>query len=463
MEGLERPAMETGSIRFDRVPPQDIDAERAVLGALILPDGGREAIPKVIEILGDDPYGDTFYKEAHQKIYNAILNLFEKNEPVDLITVTRELERTGELEKVGDVAYLDEMQDSVPTAANVEYYARIVKDESLRRRLIRASAQIYNDSFDSSKEIDVLLDDAERTVLDIRQENVTRGFIQLRKTIKDTLNIIQDLYNKKEHVIGTPSGFTELDGKTSGFQPSDLIVVAGRPGMGKSMFVQNIAQYVAGEHKIPVGMFSLEMSYQQLVLRMLSAEANVDFQKIRTGWLQDPDWPKLTLAAGKLYETPILIDDTPGISVMEVRAKARRMKAEHNIGLVIIDYLQLMQSRGRAENRQQEISDISRSLKGLARELSIPLIACSQLSRASESRPDKRPLLSDLRESGAIEQDADMVIFLYREEYYGRDSSEKSGEAEIIIGKQRNGPTGMIKLSFRANCMRFDNLDKRKY
>lgn len=450
------------SIRFDRVPPQDIDAERAVLGAMLLPDGGREVIPKVIEILGDDPYGDVFYKEAHQKIYNAILNLFEKNEPVDLITATRELERTGDLEKVGDVAYLDEMMD-IAIVANVEYHARIVKDESLRRRLIRASVQIYNDSFENSEDIDMLLDGAERTILDIRQENVLKGFVQLKKTIKDTLNTIQDLYNRKEHVIGTPTGFTELDNKTSGFQPSDFIIVAGRPGMGKSMFVQNIAQHVAGENKIPVGMFSLEMSHQQLVLRMLSAEANVDFQSIRTGWLKDPDWPKLTLAAGNLYESPIFIDDTPSISVMELRAKARRLKAEHNVGLIIIDYMQLMQSRGRLENRQQEISEISRSLKGLARELNIPLIACSQLSRAPESRPDKHPQLSDLRESGAIEQDADMVIFLYREEYYGRDSSEKSGEAEIIIGKQRNGPTDTVRLAFRANCMRFDNLDKRSW
>jgi len=453
--------MDMNSIRFERVPPQNVDAERAVLGAMLLPDGGREAIPKVIEVLGDDPYGDIFYKEAHQKIYNAILNLFEKNQPVDLVTATRELEQIGDLEKVGDVAYLDEMMDSVPTAANVEYYARIVKDESIRRRLIRASVQIYNDSFDNSEDIDVLLDGAERTVLDIRKENVLRGFVQLKKTIKDTLNIIQDLYNRKEHVIGTPSGFTEFDNMTSGFQPSDFIVVAGRPGMGKSMFVQNIAQHVASEHKIPVGLFSLEMSYQQLVLRMLSAEANVDFQSIRTGFLKDPDWPKLTLAAGRLYESPIFIDDTPGISIMELRAKTRRLKAEHNVGLIIIDYLQLMQSRGRSENRQQEISDISRSLKGLARELSIPVIACSQLSRAPETRPDKHPQLSDLRESGAIEQDADMVVFLYREEYYERNSSEKTGEAEIIIGKQRNGPTGKITLSFRANCMRFDNLDKR--
>jgi replicative DNA helicase len=454
--------MDMNSIRFERVPPQNVDAERAVLGAMLLPDGGREAIPKVIEVLGDDPYGDIFYKEAHQKIYNAILNLFEKNQPVDLVTATRELEQIGDLEKVGDVAYLDEMMDSVPTAANVEYYARIVKDESLRRRLIRASVQIYNDSFDNSEDIDVLLDNAERSVLDVRQGNVLRGFIQVKKTLRDTINTIQDLFNRKEHVIGTPSGFTELDSKTSGFQLSDLIIVAGRPGMGKSMFVQNIAQHVAGEYKIPVGLFSLEMSYQQLVLRMLSAEANVDFQSIRTGWLKETDWPKITIAAGILSESPIFIDDTPGISIMELRAKTRRLKAEHNVGLIIIDYLQLMQSRGRSENRQQEISDISRSLKGLARELSIPVIACSQLSRAPESRPDKHPQLSDLRESGAIEQDADMVIFLYREEYYERGSSEKTGEAEIIIGKQRNGPTGTIKLSFRANCMRFDNLDRRR-
>jgi replicative DNA helicase len=454
--------MEMSSVRLDRVPPQNMDAERSVLGAMLLSDdGGREAIPKVIEILGGDSYGDVFYKETHQRIYNAILNLFERNEPADQVTLTRELMRTGDLEKVGDITYIDEMIDSVPTAANVVHYANIVKEEALRRRLIRAAAQIYNDSYDNTEDVDMLLDNAERIVLDIRRDKAARGFIQVRKTIKETLDIIQELYNRKEHVIGIPTGFTDFDMKTSGLQPSDLIVVAGRPGMGKSMFVQNIAQHVAGEHKTGVGLFSLEMSYQQILLRILSSEANVDFQRLRTGFLSDSDWPKLTLAAGKIYEYPMLIDDTPGISVMELRAKARRMKAEYNIGLIIIDYLQLMQGRSRSENRQQEISDISRSLKGLARELSIPIIACSQLSRAPESRPDKRPQLSDLRESGAIEQDADMVVFLYREEYYERESSEKSGEAEIIIGKQRNGPTDTIKLSFRANCMSFDNLDKR--
>jgi len=452
--------MEANPIRFDRVPPQDVDAERAVLGGMLIADGGREAIPKVIEILGDDPYDSVFYRESHQKIYNAILNLFEKNEPADLITLTKELGRTGDLEKI-DVAYLDEMIDSVPNAANIEHYARIVKDEALRRRLIKTSVEIYNNCFDSSEEIDVILDNAERFVLDIRQENISRGYVPVKKAIKATLNTIQELYNKKEHVIGTATGFTDLDGATSGFQPSDLIIVAGRPGMGKSMFVQNIAQYVAGESKIPVALFSLEMSFQQLLLRMLSAEANVDFQKIRTGFLSDPDWPKLTMAAGKLYDSPIFIDDTPGIGVMELRAKGRRLKAEHDVGLLIIDYLQLMQSRGRQESRQQEISEISRSLKGLARELNMPIIACSQLSRSPESRPDKRPQLSDLRESGAIEQDADMVIFLYREEYYERETSDKSGEAEVIIGKQRNGPTTTIKLVFRANCMRFDNQDRR--
>jgi replicative DNA helicase len=454
--------MEKSSVRLDRVPPQNIDAERSVLGAMLLSDdGGREAIPKVIEILGDDSYGDVFYKETHQKIYNAILNLFERNEPADQVTLTRELMRTGDLEKVGDITYIDEMIDSVPTAANVVHYAKIVKEEALRRRLIRASAQIYNDSYDNTEDVDMLLDNAERIVLDIRREKADRGFIQVRKKIKETLDVIQELYNRKEHVIGTPTGFTDFDSATSGLQASDFIVVAGRPGMGKSMFVQNIAQHVAGEHKTPVGLFSLEMSYQQILLRILSAEANVNFQNLRTGFLSDSDWPKLTLAAGKIYEYPMLIDDTPGISVMEIRAKARRMKAEYNIGLIIIDYLQLMQSRNRSENRQQEISEISRSLKGLARELNIPIIACSQLSRATEGRPDKRPMLSDLRESGAIEQDADLVVFLYREEYYEREPTEKSSEAEVIIGKQRNGPTCTIRLSFRANCMRFDNLDKR--
>ncbi len=452
--------METSTIRLDRVPPQNIDAERAVLAAMLLPNEGKEAIPKVIEILGDDPSDNGFYKEAHQKIYNAILNLFERSEPADLLTVTRELQRTGDLESVGGVAYLDEMIDSMPTAANVVYYAQMVKDEALRRRLIRESAKIYNDCFDSSEEIQVILDKAERAIYDIRQENIETGFVPLKSAIKTTFSEIQELYHKKEHVTGIPSGFTDLDLSTSGFHKSDFIIVAGRPGMGKSMFIQNIAQYVAGVCKIPVGLFSLEMSHQQLVLRMLSAEANVEFQKLRTGFLSETDWPKLTISAGNLAGYPIFIDDTPGISVMELRAKARRLKTEHNAGMIFIDYLQLMQGRGKAENRQQEISEISRSLKGLARELDMPVVACSQLSRAPEGRPDKRPQLSDIRESGSIEQDADLVIFLYRDEYYEREASDKSGEAEVIIAKQRNGPTTTVKLTFRANFMRFDNMAK---
>lgn len=445
-------------IRPERVPPQNIDAERAVLGAMLLSDEGKEAIPKVIEILGDNPNDSGFYKDAHQKIYQAILNLFERNEPADLLTVTRELERLGELENVGGVDYLYEMIDSVPTAANVTYYAQMVKDEAIRRRLIRAAAKIYNQSFDSTEDVDVILDDAERAILDIRKDHVESGFAPLKKILRSAFGAIQELYNRKEHVTGIPSGFIDLDMVTSGFQPSDFVIVAGRPGMGKSMFIQNIAQYVAGQCRIPVGFFSLEMSDQQLALRMLSAEAGVDFQRLRTGFLSESDWPKLTIAAGNLYSYPIFIDDTPGIGIMEMRAKARRLKAEHNVGLILLDYLQLMQGRGKAENRQQEISEISRSLKSLARELNIPVIACSQLSRAPENRVDKRPQLSDIRESGSIEQDADLVMFLYREEYYEREPSDKTGEAEVIIAKQRNGPTTTVKLAFRANLMRFDNL-----
>lgn len=452
--------MNMGSVKLDKVPPQNIDAERAVLGAMLMSDGGKEAIPRVVEILGDSPTGNGFYREAHQKIYTAILNLFERGEPADLLTVTRELERTGDLEKVGGVPYIDEMIDSVPTAANVEYYAQMVKDEALRRRLIYASAQIYNESFDNSEDIDMLLDKAERAILDIRQEKVDRGFIPLKRIIKSSFSAIQELFNKKEHVTGVPSGFIDLDKETSGFQPSDFVVIAGRPGMGKSMFVQNVATYVAGECRIPVGLFSLEMSKQQLVVRMLAAEANVEFQKLRTGFMSESDWPRLTIAAGTLSESPIFIDDTPGIGVMELRAKARRLKAEHDVGLIVVDYLQLMQGRGKAENRQQEISEISRSLKALAKELNISLIACSQLSRSPEARENKRPQLSDLRESGAIEQDADLVIFLYREEYYERDLAAKPGEAEVIIGKQRNGPTATVNLTFRASHMRFENMAK---
>ena len=452
--------MDMGSANLDRVPPQNIDAERAVLGAMLMSDGGREVIPRVIEVLGDDSTGKIFYREAHRKIYNAVLNLFEKAEPADLITVTRELERAGDLENVGGVPYIDEMIESVPTVANVEYYAKMVRDEALRRRLIYTSAQIYNDSFDDSEEIELLLDKAERGILEIRQENIDSGFVQLRGIIKSSFSAIQELYNRQEHVIGVPSGFVDLDKETSGFQASDLIIIAGRPGMGKSMFIQNIAEYVACEYRVPVGLFSLEMSKEQLVIRMLASEANVNFQSLRTGFLSESDWPKLTIAAGKLSEAPIFIDDTPGISVMELRARARRLKAEYDAGLIMIDYLQLMQGRGRIENRQQEISEISRALKGLAKELDLPIIACSQLSRQVEARPDKRPQLSDLRESGAIEQDADLVMFLYREEYYEHENPMNPGVAEVIIAKQRNGPTGKIDLVFKANQMKFQNMEK---
>jgi len=451
-----------GTVKLERVPPQNIDAERAVLGAILIADGGREAIPRVVEVLGDDPIRNGFYREAHQRIYAAILNLFERGEPSDLLTVTQELERSNSLENVGGVPYIYEMIESVPTAANVEYYAKMVHCEAMRRRLIRVSSEIYNESFDNSEDVDMLLDKAEKSILDIRQESINTGFVPLKRIIKPSFSAIQELYNKKEHVTGVPSGFTDLDNATSGFQAADFVIIAGRPGMGKSMFIQNIANYVAGECRIPVGMFSLEMSQQQLVVRMLAAEANVEFQKLRTGFLSEGDWPKLTIAAGSLSESEIFIDDTPGIGVLEVRAKARRLKAEHDVGLIMVDYFQLMQGRGRTENRQQEISEISRSLKGLAKELSMPVIACSQLSRSPEGRPDKRPQLSDLRESGAIEQDADLVIFLYREEYYDREMSTKAGEAEVIIGKQRNGPTTTIRLTFRASHMRFENMSRAR-
>lgn len=451
-----------GTVKLERVPPQNIDAERAVLGAMLIADGGREAIPRVVEVLGDDPIRNGFYREAHQRIYAAILNLFERGEPSDLLTVTQELERSNSLENVGGVPYIYEMIESVPTAANVEYYAKMVHSEAMRRRLIHVSAEIYNESFDNSEDVDMLLDKAEKSILDIRQDSINTGFVPLKRIIKPSFSAIQELYNKKEHVTGVPSGFTDLDNATSGFQAADFVIIAGRPGMGKSMFIQNIANYVAGECRIPVGMFSLEMSQQQLVVRMLAAEANVEFQKLRTGFLSEGDWPKLTIAAGSLSESEIFIDDTPGISILELRAKARRLKAEHDVGLIMVDYLQLMQGRGRAENRQQEISEISRSLKGLAKELSMPVIACSQLSRSPEGRPDKRPQLSDLRESGAIEQDADLVIFLYREEYYDREMSTKAGEAEVIIGKQRNGPTATIRLTFRASRMKFENMSRAR-
>ena len=422
-----------------KVPPQNTEAEQSVLGGILIEN---EALNKIVEILDSDD----FYREAHRKIFKSMIALSEKNEPSDLITLTNELKYQNLLEEIGGASYLTSLIDSVPTAANIEYYAKIVKEKSILRKLIQAATEIVTQSYEDRGDVDGFVDDAERLIFGISEHRVKPSFYPFKDIIKESFKTIEKLYEKKELITGIPSGFKDLDRKTAGFQPSDLIIVAGRPAMGKTAFCLNVAQYAAIEAKIPVAIFSLEMSKEQLALRMLCSEAEVDGQKLRSGFLSESDWPKLTLAAGDLSEAPLFIDDTPAITNLEIRAKARRLKAEYGLGLVIVDYLQLMRSR-RAERREQEISEISRSLKALAKELSVPVIAISQLSRKTEDRPSRRPQLADLRESGAIEQDADVIIFIYREELYKQDTPNK-GIAEVIIGKQRNGPTGKVDLHF---------------
>ena len=402
-----------------------------------------------------------FYKKAHQRIFTAIVNLYENDQAVDLVTLTEQLKKDGSLEEIGGATYLTTLTSFVPTAANVDYYARIVKEKAILRSLIGASTQIITEGYDPTKDVDALLDKAETLIFDITQRKFESGFTLFKDVIKGTIETIDQLYQKKEYVTGIATGFREFDIKTAGLQPSDFIVVAGRPSMGKSSFVSCIAERAGVVEKHPVAIFSLEMSKEQLVQRMLCSHARVEAHKARTGFLTHSDWPKLTNAAGKLSEAPIFVDDTPGISVLELRAKARRLKSRYDIKLIIVDYLQLMQGPKAAENRQQQISEISRSLKALARELNVPLVAVSQLSRAVEARPDHRPQLSDLRESGAIEQDADLVALLLREEYY-MPTEENKGIAEVIIGKQRNGPVGSLKLAFIKEYTRFENLSLRE-
>jgi replicative DNA helicase len=442
----------TPALDLDRVPPQSLDAEMSVLGAALL---DREAILKVIEILGPG----YFYKTAHNIIFEAIIELFEKNEPVDLVTLTELLRKKDKLDEVGGAVALSELLNSVPTAANVEFYAKIVREKYILRRLINTGTQIVNMAYLEEEDVEDILDRAEQLIFDVVQKKVLRGFTHIKDMLHDSFEAIERLYAKKQHVTGISSGFIDLDEKTSGFHPSDLIIIAGRPSMGKSSLSLNIAQHAAVQEKVPVAIFSLEMSGEQVVSRLLCSEARVDAHKLRTGMLSEQDWPRLTTAAGILADADIFIDDTPAISMLELRAKARRLKLKHNIGLIIIDYLQLMQCRGKYESRQQEISEISRSLKALAKELNLPIIALSQLSRAVEARTTRRPQLSDLRESGAIEQDADLVLFVYRPEYYD-PTPENEGIAEIIIGKHRNGPIGSLELAFIKKYARFENLSK---
>lgn len=440
-------------IAKELLPPQNLEAEMAVLGSMMLDE---KATSVVIELLTED----YFYKDSHRKVFQAICNLYGNNKAIDLVTVNDELKRTGVLDSVGGTSFLTELVNSVPSAANVAHYARLVKEKSILRSLINNANQIVSIAYEYEGNTDEALDRAETLIFNIRDSRRTSNITPLKEIIHTSIETIDQVYQKKAQVSGLSTGYTDLDQRTAGLHNSDLIVVAGRPSMGKSAFAIGIAEHVGVNEKIPLAFFSLEMSKEQLVQRMLCSHAKVDAHKVRTGFLAPSDWPKLTAAAGKLSEASIFIDDTPAISVIELRAKARRLKAHHNIQFIILDYLQLMRGKERSENRQQEISEISRSLKALARELNVPLIAISQLSRAVETRSDHRPQLSDLRESGAIEQDADLVVLLLREEYYN-PIPDNEGITEVIIAKQRNGPVGSLKLAFIKEYARFENLTRR--
>ena len=448
---------EQGPAAEGRVPPQAVDVEMAVLGAMLLDKG---AIAKAIEILDDS----SFYKPAHQRIFAGMVALFERSEPVDLITLVEELRRRAELDKIGGEYYLTELTTRVTTAANIEYHAHIVLEKALMRQLISSSSEVVGRAYSETEDALDLLDEAEQKIFQISEQRMKKSFISMNTAVHQTMEMLESIHGKHSGVTGVPSGYTELDNYTGGFQNSDLIIVAGRPSQGKTALVLSVARNASILHEVPVAFFSLEMSNQQLVLRLICAEARVDAQSVRTGRLPEDEWRKLSTSIGKLYKAKIFIDDTPALTALEIRAKARRLKAEHNVGLIIVDYLQLMQGPKNSQSREQEISSISRSLKALAKELNTPVIALSQLNRAVEMRGDKRPVLADLRESGAIEQDADVVLFVHRPEMFGINTDENNepteGMAEIIIGKQRNGPTGSARLAFIKQYARFENLTR---
>lgn len=436
-----------------KVPPHDTEAEQAVIGSMLT---DKDAIISAIEVLKEED----FYREDNKTIYSAILNLYNRAEPVDIITLKAELSSLGKLEAVGGLEYLAELPDKVPTTANVDKYIKIVEEKSLLRSLLKTANEIIKLGYDETQEVDVLMDQAEKKIFDCIQTRNQKGYASIKDILVDTFTELEQLYNQKQHITGVPTGFADLDYKTAGLHNSDLILVAARPAMGKSAFALNIASYAATRGNVPVAIFSLEMAKEQMVNRILCSEAMVDSNKVRTGKIDDDDWAKLAEASGTLSESKIFIDDTPGISIMEIRAKCRKLKLEQNIGMVVIDYLQLVQGSGkRGSSREQEIAEISRSLKILAKEINVPVIALSQLSRAPEQRPDHRPMLSDLRESGSIEQDADIVMFLYRDDYYNEDS-EKKNIAEVILAKHRAGSTGTVELLWLGNYTKFANIEK---
>ena len=436
-----------------KIPPHDIDAEQAVLGSMLT---DKDAVNAAIETLKDD----AFYREDNRAIYQAIVNLYSKSEPIDIITLKDELESMDKFEQVGGFEYLASLPDKVPTTANVQKYIKIVEEKSILRNLIKTANEIIELGYSPTEDVEDIMDGAEKKIFDIMQSKNQKGYSPIKDVLVESFTKLEELYNRKQHITGVPTGFAELDYKTAGLHGSELILVAARPAMGKTAFALNLATNAALRGNAPVAIFSLEMSKDQLVNRILCSEAMVDSNKVRTGKLGEDDWVKLAGAIGPLSEAEMYIDDTPGISVMEIRTKCRKLKMEKNIGLVVIDYLQLVQGNKRTASREQEISEISRSLKILAKEINVPVIALSQLSRAVEQRPDHRPMLSDLRESGAIEQDADIVMFLYRDDYYNKES-EKKDIAEVIIAKQRGGQTGTVELLWMGQYTKFVNLERR--
>jgi replicative DNA helicase len=439
----------------ERTLPHNLEAEKSVLGAILIQN---EAFNHAAELIDSKD----FFRNAHSRIFEKMIVLSERGDAIDFITLKEELSKSGELETVGGPAYIASLADGVPRSANVEYYARIVKEKATLRNLIHSANKILVEAYEAEQEPDLLLDEAERSIFAIAEDRIRAGFVPLRDLVQTSFAQIEKLQQQKGMVTGVATGFIDLDEMTSGLQPSDLVLVAARPSMGKTSFVLNIAQHIGTSTDMTVGFFSLEMSKEQLFMRMLTSEARIDAHRFRTGYLNEKDYGRLSHALGTLAEAKVFIDDTASIGVLEMRAKARRLKAEHGLHLLVIDYIQLMQGRGRFESRQAEIASISRSLKGLAKELNVPIVALSQLSRASETRADHRPQLSDLRESGALEQDADVVMFIYRAEQYrdsdGNPNTEEQGTAEIIIGKQRNGPIGTAKLAFIKEHTRFENL-----
>ncbi len=443
----------------DRRPPYSLEAEMSVLGGMFI---DADAVVKAVELLDDS----MFYREAHRRLFRAMVRMWQTGEVIDVITLSEFLKNAGDFETVGGSAYLAQLLDAVPTAANIEYHSRIVREKAILRRLIEAATGIIQSTFDQQGEVEAILDEAEQKIFQIAQTQDRKGFVWIKELLWPAMEQIELLSQNASSITGIPTGFADLDTITAGFQKGDLIIVAARPSMGKTAFTLNIAQHAAISAQRAVAFFSLEMSKESLVQRMLTAEARVDASRVRTGRLRDDDYPRLAQAAGLLNTAPIYIDDTPAISILEMRAKARRLKSDRDdLSMIVVDYLQLMQAGGKIESRQQEVSEISRGLKALAKELQVPVVALSQLSRAVESRPDKRPMMSDLRESGAIEQDADVIMFLYRPEYYhgpvDKDGNSLEGRAEVIVGKQRNGATGTIPLMFHKEFTRFENFTFR--